>query len=312
MTIGRLAVLLNAAAGSVDETDIPGERRRIADAFAAVAPDVDVDVEAVAPARMARQIERVWQRSPRPDAIVVAGGDGTVGNAAGAAAGTDIVIGVLPRGTFDHFATDLGMPGDLAAAAAALVDGEIRRVDVGEVNGRVFVNNSLLGLYPHMVAIRDRVMDERGWGKVRAVPLAAARVLGTFPTHRFDLHGPDGFERRQVRTPLVFVGNGVYEPTPGAPPRRTRLDAGVLGVQIARSQTRWQLVRGAAATLTRGENTSGHLDTASLTTLVVHSHAKRVRVALDGEITWCTPPLRYRIRPGDLRVLAPRDPEAAR
>lgn len=97
------------------------------------------------------------------------------------------VVGVLPLGTFDHFAKDLGIPTDLTEAAASLVSGEERQVDIGEVNGRVFVNNSAPGVHPAMVAVRDRIRDQRGWGKIRAVPVAAVRVLRAFPVHRFDL-----------------------------------------------------------------------------------------------------------------------------
>ncbi len=308
MPVRRLVVFVNAEAGSVDDADTDGSVHRIGDAFTKASGDVDVHVEAVDPARLQERIVATWSSESRPDAVVVAGGDGTVNNAAQAAAGSDIVIGVLPLGTFDHFAGDLGVPGDLEAAASALADGEIRRVDVGEVNGRVFVNNSLVGLYPRLVAIRDEVMDDRGWGKVRAVPVAAARVLGSFPTHRLDLSGPDGFGPTRLATPMLFVGNGVYESAPGRPPTRTRLDAGVLGVEVARAESRRRLFRAAVHTLIRGASGATDVERASLQTFEVDSRAARLQVAIDGEIDWFVPPLRYRTRPGALLVLAPRRP----
>ncbi|HET8931056.1 MAG TPA: diacylglycerol kinase family protein [Acidimicrobiales bacterium] len=307
MLVRRLVVFVNAAAGSVeaDGDDAGKEQRCISDAFAAVAPEVDVRVEIVDPAELQDRIIREWDSTPRPDALVVAGGDGTVNNAANAAAGTDIVLGVLPRGTFDHFAGDLGLPTDLEGAAAALVEGGIRRVDVAEVNGRVFVNNSLVGLYPKMVAIRDEVMDDRGWGKIRAVPLAVLRMLRAFPTHRLDLHGSNDFVRRDVRTPMLFVGNGIYEATPGAPPTRERLDGGVLGVEVMAGATRRRLVRAGLYALLRGTSGATDVHRASLERLEVRSRAARLQVAVDGEIDWFTPPLHYRMRPADLRILAP-------
>lgn len=298
-------VFVNAAAGSVDD-DVAGSVRRIGDAFTAASPALDVRVEAVAPARLQDRIRTSWHADPRPDAVIVAGGDGTVNNAAQAAAGTGIVLGVLPMGTFDHFAGDLGVPGDLEAAAAALVEGEVHPVDVAEVNGRVFVNNSLVGLYPRLVAIRDEVMDDRGWGKVRAVPVAAARVLRSFPTHRLDLTGSDGFGRSGLRTPMLFVGNGIYESAPGRAPTRRRLDEGVLGIEIARVASRRGLLRAGLHTLIRGVSGATDVERAALGRFEVRSSTARIRVAIDGEIDWFVPPLRYRTRPGDLLVLAPR------
>lgn len=305
MRVQRLSVFVNAAAGSVDGDEGAREQQRIRDAFAAVAPTVAVQVEAVDPAGLQERIREEWAVTPRPDALVVAGGDGTVNNAANAAAGSDIVLGILPLGTFNHFAGDLGVPGQLDDAVAALVQGEISRVDVAEVNGRVFVNNSLVGWYPKMVAIRDEVMEDRGWGKVRAVPVAALHVLRAFPTHRLDLVGSDGFVLNGLRTPMLFVGNGVYEAAPGSPPTRNDLAAGVLGVEVARAGTRRRLMRAALHTLTRGTSGATDVARASLAHLEVRSRASRLRVALDGEIDWFTPPLRYRMRQGDLLVLAP-------
>lgn len=303
--VGRhLVVFVNAAAGSVD-ADTDATRRRIFEAFAERAPDVEVEVEAVDPADLADRITSVWASTPRPDAIVVAGGDGTVNNAANAAVGTDVVIGVVPLGTFNHFAGDLGMPDDLGDAAAALATAEVRRVDVAEVNGRVFVNNSLVGLYPRMVEIRDQIMDDHGWGKVRAVPLATWRVLRAFPIHRIDLEGAGGFSRSRVRTPLLFIGNGVYESSPGSPPTRTALDCAVLGVEIARAESRLGLLRSAFQTLVRGASGAADVERAALDRLEVRIRSGRIRVAVDGEVDWFDAPLRYSIRPGGLSVLAP-------
>src|SRR5690606_11439746 len=113
------------------------------------------------PEQIVETVGSLWAAETRPDAVIVAGGDGTVNCVAGAVVGTDVVIGVLPGGTFNHFAKDIGMPDDMVGAVRALADAEPRLVDVGEVNGRVFVNNSVLGVYPEMVAIRDKLRSRR-------------------------------------------------------------------------------------------------------------------------------------------------------
>ena len=304
MTLGRVVVLINGGAGSVDGDDTDGEIQRIQGAFASVAPDLHVQVEAVDPADMQDRMRAIWADDP-PDAIVVGGGDGTVNNAANAAAGTDMVLGVLPLGTFNHFAGDLGIPDDLSEAAAALASGEVRCVDVGEVNGRVFVNNSLLGVYPHMVANRDEIMDRHGWGKLRAVPAAVMHTLRTFPTHRLDLQGDRGFSRPRLRTPFVFVGNGAYTSEGVATPIRERLDGGVLGLEVARGESRLRLVATAIATVIRGADKVQNLDRQRLSDLTVSAKTTRLQVALDGEVDWLDTPLHFRIRPGALRVIAP-------
>jgi diacylglycerol kinase family enzyme len=298
----RFDVLVNGGAGSVDAAQEEREVSAIEAAFAAAGAQADVRV--VPPERMQDEVRACWDGPDRPRAVVVAGGDGTVSCGAGAAAGTDIVLAALPLGTFNHFAKDLELPDELGAAVAALVAGEVRTIDAAEVNGRVFVNNSVLGLYPDLVAVRDRIRQQRGWGKVRAVPVAMVNVLRRFPMHRLDLSGP-GYERRRVRTPLVFVGNGVFGNESGGTPRREDLADGSLGVAVSRAKSRWGLVRSALRALARGAAADDDIDTVALTELTIDLHVRHARVAVDGEICWMESPLRYRIRPGELQVLAP-------
>ncbi|WP_421118396.1 diacylglycerol/lipid kinase family protein [Aquihabitans daechungensis] len=268
------------------------------------AAGAQADVRVVPPEQMQDEVRACWDAPERPRAVVVAGGDGTVSCAAGAAAGTDIVLGALPLGTFNHFAKDIALSDELGAAVAELVGGDVRSIDAAEVNGRVFVNNSVLGLYPDLVAVRDRIRDQRGWGKVRAVPVALVDVLRRFPMHRLDLRGP-AYERRHVRTPLVFVGNGVFGNEDGGAPTRDDLADGFLGVAVSRAKSRWGLVRSALRALVRGAEDVDDIDTVALTELTVDVHVRHVRVAVDGEICWMESPLRYRIRPGALQVLVP-------
>lgn len=301
----RFEVLINGGAGSVGP-DREAEKIAIRSRFLSAGAEAIVRV--VPPEELPDAVLRAWATSPR--AVVIAGGDGTVNCAAGAAAGTDVVLGVLPLGTFNHFAKDLGLPTSVDEAIPALVAGEETVVDVGEVNGRVFVNNSVLGLYPDLVAIRDDLREQFGWGKVRAAPVAAAAVLHRFPVHRLDLRGP-GFRRPRVRTPLLFVGNGVFSAEGLGTPTRTAITDGVLGVAVSRAVSRWGLVRSMGRALLRGTEAVREVDEVALQELEVDLRAPKVRVALDGEVLELDTPLRYRIRPGALRVLAPARPEPA-
>ena len=108
--------------------------------------------------------------------VVAGGGDGTIAAVAAALVDTDVTLGVLPLGTLNHFAKDLGIPLDLEAAVRTLFAGNVARVDVGEVNGRIFLNNSSIGFYPQIVRERER-LQRHGTGKWVAVARAAAADL---------------------------------------------------------------------------------------------------------------------------------------
>src|SRR4029079_14151203 len=109
--------------------------------------------------------------------LVVGGGDGTISAAASALVGTDTRLGILPLGTLNHFARDLGIPTDLDEAAQLIARGHVRRVDVGEMNGRIFINNSAIGLYPLMVVDRDLQRRRLGRSKRVAMLVASLRTL---------------------------------------------------------------------------------------------------------------------------------------
>ncbi|MCU1353850.1 MAG: sphingosine kinase [Acidimicrobiales bacterium] len=297
----RFEVLVNCGAGSIDEAAADGQLAEISqllDGAGAAA-----NVRTFDPGDMDAEVRKA--AASDPDAVLVAGGDGTVGSAAGAAADAGVVLGVLPLGTFNHFARDLGLPADLAGAAAALATAQPRAVDVGQVGDRVFVNNSVIGAYPAMVDIRDGLREQRGWGKVRAVPVAAFHVLRRFPTHRLTLSTPDGRVRRHVRTPFVFVGNGSYDHEDGRVGERSSMDAGMLCVYVADVVSRWGLLRTVLHALLRGTEAATELESFETSELVITSKSRHLRVAVDGEVVSLEAPLRYRIRPGALQVLAP-------
>src|SRR5205085_3333428 len=121
------------------------------------------------------------------DAVVVGGGDGTIRTVAGVLAGTAVPLGILPLGTLNHFAKDLGIPAELEAATAVISEGYTRRIDLGEVNDEIFINNSSLGIYPYLVADRERQTSGTSRPKWIAASLAFLRVLRRFPTRRLNV-----------------------------------------------------------------------------------------------------------------------------
>jgi YegS/Rv2252/BmrU family lipid kinase len=234
--------------------------------------------------------------------IVAGGGDGTINAVSSAVAGTETVLGVLPLGTWNHFAKDLGIPAEPEAAVRTLVTGSVRTVDVGEVNGRVFVNNSALGLYPEIVRQREK-QQKLGASKWLAAGWAVARALVRYRllTVRVTSDG-----RQLLRTtPIVFVGNNPYAMEGLEFGGRSRLDSGELCMVIPHDKSRLKLLWLTLRALLGQRHRDEDFDIVLTTELSIESRRRNIHVTLDGEITSMKPPLRYRIRPGALRVIVP-------
>jgi len=216
-----VSVLLNRGGGAVArDPEIAG---KVAEALKGAG--VDAAVELVEGGDCAVRCRAIAERG---DALlIVGGGDGTIGSAAAALVGTETKLGILPLGTLNHFARDLGLPTDLGEASKVIAAGEDRRVDVAEMNERIFINNSAIGLYPLMVVDRDLQRARLGRGKRLAMIVASLRTLIRFNHHRLTLTVNEERTGR-VDTPLLFVGNNEYRTDIGAPGSRERLDGGEL------------------------------------------------------------------------------------
>jgi len=239
-----------------------------------------------------------------PPLLVAAGGDGTISTAAGLLAGTQTALGVLPFGTLNHFAKDLRIPLELEAAVANIIAGNAIAVDVGEVNGRVFINNSSLGLYPDIVRDRKRQETRLGRGKWRSLVWASLAALRRFPflNVRIEVEGA----KRVYATPLVFVGNNEYGMEGFKIGERDRIDRGHLSVYIVKREGRTGLVRLAVQALIGRLRQARDFEALATTDFVIDTRHARILVATDGEVQAMESPLRYRTRPRSLRVIVPR------
>jgi diacylglycerol kinase family enzyme len=248
---------------------------------------------------------RALNEGRRP--IVAGGGDGTVNAVAGKLAGVDIALGVLPMGTLNHFAKDAGIPLNLEAAVRNLFTGQATKVDVGEVNGRVFVNNSGVGFYPHFVRQREE-MERRGHVKRVAFALALRSLVRRYFRLRIEAHmGRE--EALEEVTPFLFVGNNRYRTSGLEIGTRPRLDSGRLWVCTASIHSRQNMLRGALKTLI-GLESDQDLSAFETEETSVDPGTPRVNVSTDGEVSILDAPLRYRIRPRALCVIAPTRPVA--
>ena len=293
-----LPVIINAAAGNGQNG---GANTKLEAAFHAAGIDPHIvrlrsgeDLKEAA-ARQARE---------RPAAVIAAGGDGTISAVASALAGTGIPLGVVALGTLNHFAKDVGIPLDPEEAARTIARGYTRDVDVGEVNGRVFVNNSSLGLYPHIVRHREQQQRRLGRGKWPAFLWATLTMLRRSPFLNVRLCLDD--VPTEVRTSFVFIGNNEYVMEGFDIGKRERVDTGRLSIYLTRRRSRARVLMLAVRALIGRLQQAKDFEALTAQTLVVESRHKRLHVATDGEVTILDTPLEYAIRPGALRVLVPR------
>jgi diacylglycerol kinase family enzyme len=236
------------------------------------------------------------------DAIVVGGGDGTIRTVAGAMVGRHIPLGIIPLGTLNHFAKDLDIPLSINGAIETIAAGVYRNVDVGEVNGEIFINNSSIGIYPYLVLDRDRRRARQGMSKWPAMFLAGLRAIRNLPLRRLRIRAGDWQDA--VRSPCVFIGNNRYDLKGPSFGGRDRLDAGELCLCVAKQQSRLGLLWLGAKCVT-GVVDRRDLRIQTLDALEVDSRRKRLLVACDGEIELMRTPLKYKTRRAALRVLAP-------
>jgi diacylglycerol kinase family enzyme len=239
----------------------------------------------------------------RHPVILAAGGDGTLNAVAAKLVGSVTALGALPLGTLNHFSKDLGIPQSLELAIATALGGSVSSVDVGDVNGWLFLNNSSIGVYPSLVRQR-KFLQHKGFRKGRAFVRALFSAFWRYPMVSVQVEA----KGREIssRTPFVFIGNNRYEldvPHIGA---RASLTRGVLWVCQAPEAGRFKLLRLAMYAMLGGSSAEGAIQFET-TRLIIHSPKKHLYVATDGEVQRLATPLSYQIKTAALRVMVPVD-----
>lgn len=294
--MGWIGVVLNASSGNAG-----GEAaaKRLADIFTAAGREARITV-----AEGGGEIRAAMQRAVESgcETLVAGGGDGTINTAAQILLGGEVRLGVLPLGTLNHFAKDLGIPLDLDEATQVVLDGIVCQVDVGEVNGRVFLNNSSLGVYPAIVRLRERYRTKVR-GKWIAALWAGLTVLRRNPFMAVRIV----VEEKAIvrRTPFVLVANNEYQMSGIHAGTRESLARGRLALYVLNAEQRPGLLRLAWQVLLKGAEGVKEVDLITVEEATVETRRRRLQVATDGEVLTLESPLRYRMRPGALRVHVP-------
>ncbi len=299
--MGHIAVVLNSSSGQGVAVKIADRLKEI---FAAAGREARITV-----AREGTDINAAMRRAVQDgcETLLAGGGDGTINCGASAVVGREIALGVLPLGTLNHFAKDMGIPLDLDEAVNVVLQGVVCKVDVGEVNGRLFLNNSSLGVYPAIVRLRDRYRSKVR-GKWIAALWAALTVLrrNAFMAVRIEVE-----EKAIVRrTPLVLVANNEYRMSGIQPGTRDSLARGRLALYVLNAEQRPGLLRLAWQILLQGAEQVKEVDLLTVDEATVETRRPRLQVAMDGEVFPLESPLEYRIRPGALRVHVPETASA--
>jgi diacylglycerol kinase family enzyme len=290
-----VAVVLNSDAGSNSR---PVTAQEITERFASFG--CRATVHSGAAGRIDDLVRRALARNA--DVVAAAGGDGTVNTVASMVAGTDASLGILPLGTLNHFARDLRIPLDLERAIETIATGQATRVDIADVNGHTFVNNSSVGIYPMLVVERDR-RQVGGRPRWLALALAVPSVLARYRLLDVRLETA-GLHRREL-TPLVFVGNNEYKLEGFQLGARKRLDSGWLQVCATPGLNRFGMIRAMTAAVMGTLGKSGAVKSLLTRECVIDGRPREVLVSLDGEVAMLKPPLRYQTRRSALSVIAP-------
>ena len=247
-----------------------------------------------------------------PGVLVAAGGDGTVNAAAAAIADSEIPFAVVPMGTFNYFARDLGMPLDPEAAAAAILDGEISPCHLARVNDRPFLVNASIGLYVKLMEVRERHESRLGRNRVVAVVSGLVTALGGFYGMTLDL-AVEG-KMQTLRAPLVFLGKNYLQLRNLDFDIAEGVARGQIGVIVLRDARPRAILGMAWMALLGRLQDALPLRAFCVDRLEIRTRRRSVAAVVDGEIMRLTSPLTVEVRRNALQVVHPqaasRDAEA--
>lgn len=235
--------------------------------------------------------------------FVAAGGDGTITNIVQPLVNTDAKLGVIPVGTYNHFAKDLEVPLEWKAALGVVLNGDTRQVDSARINDRFFVNNVSLGLYPELVARREE--KGRDYPRWKAKLYAAYRTLRKYPSVTLTIES--AHHQEIVRTHVFMVSNNSYDLSRiGIEASRNTLEEGRLSVYWLPHTSRWKMMKFVGHYLAGNVRETPGFRSFRTASMKMQSPRKTLRVGVDGEVFTMQTPLVMTSVPKSLLVKVPK------
>ena len=291
-------IVLNSSSGTAASADV--RPAQLVEQFLALGHTVSIDADTSRP--FAERIQTA--RASAAPILVAAGGDGTVTALAEAAIQAGKTLAVLPLGTANLLARDLSLPLDLEQWFAGYEDMVPRRIDVGEVNGRVFLHKVVIGAVPGIAAAREQLRGRTDLGAKLGFLTHFVHRLSRI--RRFAAEITEGKGHTHIeRVQSIAVANNDYAEGPGKVFSRARLDGGTLSLYLLRHLGPADALRLGLGMLLGNWRGDQVLEIESVRSLVIRTRRRKVRVMLDGEIEMLDGPLSFRSLPLALKVLAP-------
>ncbi|MET3896237.1 diacylglycerol kinase family enzyme [Devosia sp. UYZn731] len=294
----RYHVVLNANAGTANATGVTKAGLQAIFEANGLQAEIDADPSQPMTDRVARAV------SSAADIVVAAGGDGTITALAAALVDSPKSLAILPLGTVNALAKDLKVPLDLAMAVKSLVTATPQSIDVGEVNGRVFLHKVVIGLIPAVAAGRERIRSNQTMAaKLGLLRYFLRRIART--RRLAVVIDTDMSDAKAERVQAIAVASNAYNEGFGQFFHRENLDRGTLTLYVLKHFTFADLVRLTGGMLLGRWRDDEALRVESITKATIRSHKALLKVMFDGEVETMHTPLEFRIRPLALSVLTP-------
>ena len=291
-------IVFNSSSGTAASASVRPEQ--LVESFLALGHTVSIDADASRP--FAERLQTA--RASAAPILVAAGGDGTATALAEVAIQSGKTLAVLPLGTANLLARDLSLPLDLDAWFAAYDGMQPRRIDVGEVNGRVFLHKVVIGAVPGIAAAREQIRGRDDLGAKFGFLVHFFHRLSRVRRFAAEITPGKG-EPHIERVQSIAVANNDYAEGPGKIFARARLDEGTLSLYLLRSLGPMDALRLGLGMLFGSWRSDQVLEIENVHSVVIRTRRKSVRVMLDGEVELVDSPLSFRSLPLALRVMAP-------
>ena len=290
-------VILNHASGTLD-------KQALAETISTTLTKIGVEAR-VQITRSGRELLAARERAVSGDApvVVAGGGDGTIATIAEGLVGSGKSLGLLPLGTFNYFAKAIGVPIDVEDALAVIASGTTTCVDVGDVNGHIFLNNSSIGLYP--AVLQKRESTYRRFGRSQLTAYFSVLLTLVQPPALVNLTIRADGRVLSRRTPLLFIGANAHQMESLGIVGGACVADRQLALYVTRPMGAMKIARSALRLVLKRLRRTEDFEVICAGEILVGLRRRRVRVALDGEVRLLETPLRYRMRQGALRVIVP-------